>query len=104
MVSPRKKDYSQIAPSVVEAYKKIRNTTKVARLFNMSPYTIKSILEEAKVQVGPRGTVNHHWKKTPLPEGCCAYCHKYSKVNSISGWCFTHRRSVAARNVEPCFV
>ena len=104
MPSPRKKDYSSIASDVVEEYKKIRNVLTVARQFHISPYTAKTILEEANIAIGRSGKVNHHWKKAPLSKDSCRYCHKYSKVTSISGYCLCHRRTVAARNVEPCFV
>lgn len=104
MPAPRKKDYTEVSPAVIEAYKKIRNVTKVARLFSISPYTVKHILDNADIQTGPAGTTNHHWKKAPLPQKCCAKCHKYSRTTTISGWCFTHRRCVAGRNIEPCFV
>lgn len=104
MTAPRKKDYSGVAPAVVEYYIKERNVLVVARHFNMSPYTVKNILDEANIKTGRSGKVNHHWKKAPLPKDCCRYCHKYSKVTTISGYCLRHKRTVAARNVEICFV
>ena len=104
MVAPMKKDYSQVTPSVVEAYKTIRNVTKVARLFNMSPATARRILDEAKVQVGRSGVQNSQRRKRgAYDKASCFYCHKYSRTTPITGWCLKHRRSVAARNIESCF-
>lgn len=103
MVAPVKKDYSSIAPAVTEAYNRIKNVTKVARLFNMSPVTCRRILDEHKVQVGRSGVHNSKRQKRTFEPDSCHFCHKYSRTTNITGWCILHRRSVAGRNQEPCF-
>ena len=106
MPAPKKRDYTEIAPAVVESYLKERNVLKVSRLFSMSPRSVKAILDEHHVKVGRSGANNlkHHNKKAPMPQDCCYFCHKYSKCSPTEGYCFKHRRSVSAKNREVCFV
>ena len=102
MPGPRKKDYSQVAPGVIQAYSQIRNVTKVARLFNMSPVTAKRILEENKVETGKWGT--HGRKRTfTFEKNSCHFCHSFSSCSTTMGYCLRHHRSVAGRNIESCF-
>lgn len=98
-----KKDYSQVAPGIIQAYGQIRNVTKVARLFNMSPVTAKRILDEHKVQVGRSGKQNCGRRAVSFAEDSCRYCHKFSACGPNMGYCLKHRRSVAGRNIEACF-
>lgn len=101
MPGPRKKDYSQVAPGVIQAYSQIRNVTKVARLFNMSPVTAKRILDENKVETGKWGT--HGRKRTfTFAKDSCHFCHSFSPCTTTMGYCLKHRRSVAGRNIEGC--
>ena len=73
MPAPKKRDYTEIAPAVVESYLKERNVLKVSRLFSMSPRSVKAILDEHHVKVGRSGANNlkHHNKKAPMPQDCC---------------------------------
>jgi len=103
MVGPKKKDYSSVKPDVIMEYKASKNILRVARMFKMSPNTVRRILGENNVFVGSTGVRNCGRKKEAFNKESCAFCHKYSRCTPLTGYCMKHRRTVAAHNIEPCF-
>lgn len=103
MVAPRKKDYSDIAPDVIRDYTETRNILKVARKYRISPVTARRILDENNVSPGATGVHNSKRKKEPFDPDSCHFCHKYSRVTTVSGFCLKHRRTVSGYSIEACF-
>lgn len=104
------KDYSDIAPQIVEAYNKARNLKTVSDMFHISTATVSMICRTNGVKLNWRGVKNCAKNKKPikrLPKNTvtdsCQFCHSYSKTSVCEGWCLSHRRMVCARNREHCF-
>ena len=96
-----KRDYSDIADQVVEAYKRLRNIADVARLFHLGTATVSSICKDAGV-LPKRKPVGRPTEK-PDDDDTCYFCRAYSRTGVLDGWCLTHRRMTRAKAKEHCF-
>lgn len=94
-------NFSDIADDVVKSYLESRSSTKVSKLFHITPSTVLSLCRKAGVVIVKKGKGRRTAKD--FSKDSCRYCRAYSRISDCQGWCLTHRRTVNAADVEMCF-